>query len=360
MAAVLCLIGSSAAPAAADPVRDRQWYLSALKVSEVHKTTRGAGVTIALIDSGVDAKHRDLAAAVVRGKDFVNGKGDGRTDLNGHGTAMAGIIAGRGHGEGSGILGIAPAAKILPLSTTSDFFANSDEVRNALDFAADHGARVINMSFGSGDDVTLHDAIRAAQARDIVLVASSGNKGDADEGYPGKYPEVLTVGAVGRDGGIADLSVTGPQVDLTAPGVDIATTSIYKQGYSSGSGTSQATAIVSGAAALVRAKYPDLSAAEVVHRLTATATDAGKPGRDDTYGYGRLDLLKALTADVPAAAPAVSAGASDDGASLRASDSGPGPRRVSPLLVGGLAIAGVLLIGGLVVGLLVVVRRRRS
>ncbi|MEV4707921.1 type VII secretion-associated serine protease mycosin [Actinoplanes sp. NPDC049316] len=354
----LALVGSTAAPAAADSVRDRQWHLSALKVDEAHTITRGTGVTVGLIDTGVDAKHRDLAGAVLKGKDFVDSGGDGRRDLEGHGTSMAGLIVGRGHDGDDGVLGIAPGAKVLPLSITLGFFGSSDEAAQAVGYAADHGARVINMSISVADDAPLHDAIRAARARDIVVVAGAGNEGDLGDDFPGKYPEVLTVGAVDRKGRIADFSITGPQVDLTAPGVDIASLDIRGSGYHLASGTSDATAIVSGAAALIRAKYPELSAAEVVHRLTATATDAGKPGRDDTYGYGRLNLLKALTADVPAAAPSPSAGGGAQAASPRAADADAGPRRVSPLLVGGVAVAGVLVLGGLVVGFMVL--RRRS
>jgi len=359
VAAALSLIWSAAAPAAADSVRNRQWHLSTLKVAEAHKISKGAGVTVGLIDTGVDAKHRDLAGAILKGKDLVDSKGDGRKDLNGHGTAMAGLIAGRGHGDASGILGVAPGAKILPLSITLGFFGSSAETSEAINVAADNGARVINMSISVGDDPPLREAIRAAQARDIVVVAGAGNKGALGDAFPGKYPEVLTVGAVDRRGRIAEVSLTGPQVDLTAPGVEIYSTGIYGSGYRYGTGSSDATAIVSGAAALVRAKYPELSAAEVVHRLTATATDAGEPGRDDTYGYGRLNLLRALTADVPPATPAASAEPSDGSPAPAAGDSDAGPRRTSPVVVAGIAAFGVLVVGGVVVGLMVVFRRRR-
>ena len=359
-AAMSALLASTPAAAIADSVRDRQWHLSALKLDQVHEVTRGKGVTVALIDTGVKAQHRDLTGAIEPGIDvFPEASGDGRKDSDGHGTQMAGIIAARGHDQTSGVLGIAPAAKVLPIRAPIQGYASVGYMREAIAFAKERGAGVINMSFGGSDDAPLRDAIRSAQAADIVLVAASGNRGAVGENFPGKYLEVLTVGATDRSGEIADLSVTGPQVDLTAPGVDIATTGIYGSGYYSGSGTSEATAVVSGAAALVRAKYPDLSAAEVVHRLTATATDAGKPGRDDTYGHGRLNLLKALTADVPPAAPAASVGASAGVVPPAAADSEVAPRRTSSLVVAGVAAFGVLVVGGLVVGLMVLVRRRR-
>lgn len=351
------LVGTSAVPAAADSVRDKQWHLTALAMARVQKITKGAGVTVAVIDTGVDAKHPDLKNAVVPGHDvYPNATGDGREDLDGHGTQMAGIIAGRGHGGANGVLGIAPAAKILPIRAPVNVFATSDSIAEAITFAVDHDAGVINMSFGSTDDEPLHDAIRKAQAADVVLVASVGNKKNLGSDYPGKYPEVLTVGATDSKGRIADFSVAGPQVDIVAPGAEMATTSVNNSGYCLCGGTSEATAVVSGAAALVRAKYPDLSAAEVVRRLTTTAADAGAKGRDDTFGYGRLDVLKALTADLPpapsrqASAPPVS----PDGQADRepTSDSIPG------LPVVGATIAVTLLVG--VVITLVVRRRRHS
>ncbi|MEV4707918.1 type VII secretion-associated serine protease mycosin [Actinoplanes sp. NPDC049316] len=358
--AALALLFGSAGPARADSVRDREWHLTALKVEQVHRVTRGAGVTVAVIDTGVDASHRDLAGAVLPGIDLLPDPiGDGRDDVDGHGTSMAGLIAARGHGSGDGVLGIAPAAKILPIRAGIGGYATSGYMTEAIAFAKKKGAGVVNMSFGTTDDAPLREAVHAAREADMVLVASAGNKGAAGENYPGMYPEVLAVGATDERGNIGTISVTGPHVDLTAPGVDIAGIDIHGSGYHVASGTSDATAIVSGAAALIRAKYPELSAAEVVHRLTATATDAGKPGRDDTYGYGRLNLLKALTADVPAAAPSPSAGSSADAAPPRAADADAEPRRISPLLVGGVAAGGVLLLGGLVIGLMVALRRRQ-
>ena len=353
----VALLTASAVPAAADSVRDKQWHLSSLDMARVQKITKGAGVTVALIDTGVDAKHPDLKAAVLPGHDvYPNATGDGREDFDGHGTEMAGIIAGRGHGGAKGVLGIAPAAKILPVRAPVNVFATSDFLAEAITFAVDHGADVINMSFGSTDDEPLHNAIRKAQAADVVLVASVGNKKNLGSDYPGKYPEVLTVGAIDREGRVADFSVAGPQVDIVAPGAEMATTSVNDSGYCLCGGTSEAAAVVSGAAALVRAKYPEFSAAEVVRRLTATATDAGPKGRDDTFGYGRLDVLKALTADLPEApsketsTPPVE----PDGQAgpEPTSDSSPG------LPVAGAIVAVILLVG--VVIALVVRRRRRS
>ncbi|GAA2561445.1 type VII secretion-associated serine protease mycosin [Winogradskya consettensis] len=354
-AAVASLLGWTSAPAAADSIRKRQWHIADLDLSKAHHISRGDGVIVAVIDSGVDADHRDLAGAVLPGEDLVNDGQDGRSDLDGHGTQMAGIIAAHGHGDSSGILGIAPEAKILPVRLSINTFGTSGESVKAVAFAQKNDARVINMSFGGADDAPVQAAIRAALAADIVVVASSGNRGEAGDDFPGRYPEVLTVGATDQAGKIASFSVTGPQVDLTAPGVDIVTTGINSSGYYQGSGTSEATAVVSGAAALVRARFPELSAAEVVHRLTATAVDAGAPGRDDSYGYGRLDIVAALTADIPAA-PATAHSESNPPSTAEALPQ-PIPKRTSPLLLTGIAAAVVLILGGLIVTLML--RRRR-
>jgi type VII secretion-associated serine protease mycosin len=361
----LALVAATASPALADSIRDRQWQLNDLNIREVHRLTSGEGAIVALIDTGV-ADHRDLSGAVLPGIDTMAGGNEEavRKDLDGHGTEMAGIIAGRGHGSGDGVLGIAPAAKILPINAPINAGGSSSFMTKAVDFAIAKHAGVINMSFGTQGSDTMLDAIHKAQAADIVVVASSGNRGDENIEYPGAYTEVLTVGGYAKDRKIGSFSVTGPQVDLTAPGEEIATTGSRGGGYRSSTGTSGAAAIVSAAAALVRAKYPELSAAEVVHRLTATADDAGSPGRDDTYGFGRLNLLKALVADV-APLPATSAGA--DTASSEPAAAGPTsavdindvPEANNPLILA-VAAAAVVVVLAAVIALVVVLRRRRA
>jgi subtilisin family serine protease len=227
----------------------------------------------------------------------------------------------------------------------------------AIDFAISKHAGVINMSFGMGDDPVVHDAIRKALAANIVVVAASGNRGEPVGSYPGKYPEVLTVGAYGHDEKVASFSVTGPQVDLVAPGVDIVTPANHASGYFKSQGTSEATAIVSGAAALLRARFPDQSAAEVVHRLTATSTDAGPKGRDDSYGYGRLNLVEALTADV-APLPSASARASSTSAGATAADDGDLPAAKSPVVLIGILV-GLFVLAGLILVVVLLTRRAR-
>jgi subtilisin family serine protease len=278
---------------------------------------------------------------------------------------MAGVIVGRGHGSDDGVLGIAPAAKILPISAPIGSLSSSTFMTESIDFAIARHAGVINMSFGSAGGETMHQAIRKAKAADIVLVAASGNRGGPPGDYPGKYSEVLAVGAYGRNHKIASFSVGGPQVDLAAPGDQIATTSIGPTGYDISNGTSEAAAVVSGAAALLRAKYPEMSAAEVVHRLTATADDAGTPGRDDSYGHGRLNIVRALTADVaplpattaPAATASGEAGSNGEAAAPAPPDTTDLPKAASPILLAAVLAGVVLLVGAIVVA--VMLRRRR-
>ncbi|MEV8504579.1 type VII secretion-associated serine protease mycosin [Actinoplanes sp. NPDC051475] len=291
-------------PAVADSTRNRQWHLSTLDVGAAHRISTGEGVTVAVIDTGVNAKHPDLAGTVLPGIDLTGEGGDGRTDTDGHGTAMAGLIAAHGHGQGGadGALGIAPGAKILPIRDSPGKNANPTTFVKGIGLAVDRGAKVISISAGTGTFAALKQAIADAVAHDVVVVAAVGNRpDDIAVGYPARYPGVLAVGATGRNGNLAKVSVTGPEVMLTAPGVDIISTD-RAGGYRIGTGTSDSTAIVAGAAALIRSRYPDATADEVIHRITATATDKGAPGRDTQYGYGALNLVSALTTvNVPAA-----------------------------------------------------------
>jgi type VII secretion-associated serine protease mycosin len=300
--AVVALLVGMPTPAFADNVRDSQWHLQFLDVAAAHRYSEGAGVLVAVVDSGVDASHPDLLGNVVAGTETYAGSkgGDGRTDAYGHGTEMAGLIAAHGDGNhnANGALGIAPRATILPVRTgVGGGIATA--VAAGVSWATAHGAKVISISAGGAPSADDQRAIEEAIAHDIVVVAAAGNTPEATGvEYPAAYPGVLAVGGVDQNGNHAAVSVTGSEVVLSAPAVDITSTALNHK-YSTATGTSPATAIVAGAAALVRARFPNLSAAEVIHRLTATATDKGPKGRDDQYGYGIVNLVAALTADVP-------------------------------------------------------------
>ncbi|MEU8327168.1 S8 family serine peptidase [Micromonospora sp. NPDC048839] len=334
-------------------MRSDQWHLRTLASAEANRITQGEGVTVAVPDTGV-SPHPDLAGNLLRGINILDeGSSDGQGDRNSHGTGMAGLIAAHGQGETQGARGIAPKAKILPiLSSTVDNRSDPDDLGRAIEYAISSGASVISISSAGGSSLVLRDAIKSALTANVVVVAAAGNRPmDNQVGYPASVDGVLAVGGVDRDGNRAAVSVTGPEIDLVAPAVDIYSTSIDGK-YRKGTGTSDATAIVAGAAALIRSKYPYLPAREVAHRLTATAIDKGAPGRDDEYGYGVIDLVAALTADVPPLgfeSVNASAGPTTAGAQPGDDEGGATAR--------GLVTLGVILAAG--VGWAVVARRRR-
>nr|WP_239312455.1 type VII secretion-associated serine protease mycosin [Plantactinospora mayteni] len=366
--ALLCATAVAVLPATAaqaDQARNNQWHLRYLKVTEAHKISQGEGVTVAVIDTGVDP-HPDLRNNLLTGTVTEgDGSGDGRqdTDPGGHGTGMAGLIAAHGRGS-NGALGIAPKAKIIPIRNGNRSH-DTDDTAKAIEWAVSKRVDVISLSSGGGSTSRLNAALRAALEADIVIVAAAGNRPeDFLIQFPAAAAGVVAVGATDQKGAHAAISVTGTRLSLSAPGVDISSTSVNGR-YRTGTGTSPSTAIVAGAAALVRSKFPDLSAEEVVHRLTATADDKGTPGRDEEYGYGVVNLVKALTADVPplegGANPSASAAPSPT-QTQPADNAAPEPENKSN--VGSTILIGVLValvVLGLLVTLLVVllVRRRQ-
>jgi len=351
-------------PASADSIRDRQWHVKYLNVAEAHSQSQGEGVVVAVLDTGVNGNHPDLAGNVLPGLDVTGTAPNGSKDTDGHGTGMAGLVAAHGHGNGEGALGIAPRAKILPIKDSETTFGNPQAFIAGVNAAAKSGAKVICIASSGSNSAGLQNAITAALAADIVVVAGMGNRPDVFPGYPAAYDGVVAVGAIGQDGNLAGLTITGRPMVLSAPGMRIVSTDGVG-GYRVADGTSDSTAIVAGAAALVRSKYPNLSAKEVIHRLTATATDKGAPGRDPEYGYGVLNLVGALTANVPpetsGAAPtttpptATASPTRTGGAALPDSDKG--GSSTLPVVLLGVGVA-VLAAGGLMVWLLV--RRRQA
>ncbi|MFE2154191.1 type VII secretion-associated serine protease mycosin [Streptomyces lavendulae] len=321
----------AAPPAAADTIRDRQWGLLALRAEEAWGTTQGDGVTVAVLDTGVDATHPDLAGQVLDGTDLV-GMGAGRGDRAWarHGTAMASIIAGHGHGpdRSQGVLGIAPHARILPVRVILEEGdpgraqardSKSGALAEGIRWAADHGADVINLSLGDDSDTAHHEAaedeaVQYALGRGVVVVASSGNGGERGDhtSYPAAYPGVIAVAAVDRQGRKAPFSTRHWYASVSAPGVDVVIAD-PDRAYYEGWGTSAAAAFVSGAVALVKAAHPGLSPAQIKKLLEDTATDRPPGGRDDSRGRGTVDPVAALQAadalrPEPAAPAPVAAG----------------------------------------------------
>lgn len=271
------LLLTSAPAAMADYVRGRQWVIDVIDYEKVWSESQGDGVTVAVVDTGVDGTHPDLTGQLVKGLD-VTGGGDAENDTDGHGTGMASLIAGHGHGanNASGVVGLAPRVKILPIKAaeTDDF--DDDEWAKGVRFAVDLGVDVINLSFGDSLATPGSEGAKAiayAQHHDVVVVAAAGNEGNAELSYPSKLSGVVAVGAVDESLDHWEDSNTGPGVTLAAPGVKIIEADPTEaSGYAQGTGTSDAAAYVSATAALIRSKYPDLTAGQVINRMVKSAT----------------------------------------------------------------------------------------
>lgn len=287
----------------ADRIRDEQWQLDELRASTAWSTSTGRGVTVAVIDSGVDGSHPDLVGQVLPGIDLVTPAGADEPDPVGHGTTVASLIAGR-NDDRKGVAGLAPGARILPVRVLDDENRYDDAmiVAKGVRWAVDNGARVINLSLGgSGDSPALAAALDYAFARDVVVVACTGNVATSTNSkvwYPAREPGVIAVaGLEGDSENLWSGSITGHATTLTAPATRLV--GARPGGHWGVQGTSFASPLVAATAALVRARYPEMSAGDVVNRLLATAKDIGPTGRDDRFGYGLVDPVAALTADVP-------------------------------------------------------------
>ncbi|MET9348593.1 type VII secretion-associated serine protease mycosin [Streptomyces termitum] len=314
LAAAFAVLPATAGTARADAIRDRQWGLEALRTEEAWRTTKGEGITVAVLDTGVDADHPDLIGSVLPGKDFIGfGAAEGDPAWARHGTAMAGIIAGHGHGHGddSGVLGIAPSARVLPVRVILEGKdKDRDRARKTrgtalaqgIRWAADQGADVINLSLGDDSESAHPDpgedaAVQYALAKGVSVVASAGNGGEKGDhiSYPAAYPGVIAVTAVDRYGTRASFSTRRWYATVSAPGVDVVIADPDRR-YYEGWGTSAAAAFVSGAVALVRSAHPDLTPAQVKRLLVDTARDRPDGGRSDAKGYGTVDPAAALEA----------------------------------------------------------------
>ncbi|WP_425828791.1 S8 family serine peptidase [Streptomyces fractus] len=320
-AAAGALLFAAAPTASADQVRDDQWPLTAFSAEKVWGEATGKGVTVAVIDGGFKTDHPDLAGQFLQGKDFVDGdtsvEPDSGQDKPEHGTAMAGIIAGHGHGHGhgaggsAGVKGLAPDARLLGIRDEGD---NKDGFAASIKYAVDKGASIINISQGGLDpensqgNPAEREAISYALAHGVLVVAGSGNDGvgpeESRDFFPGAYPGVLTVGAIDGGGTIWKNSNYGSHLLLTAPGVKIVTAGLDSDGYDVNTGTSDATAYVSAAAALLKQKFPDLTPGQLANRLAKTAglpaSARGASLPDDHYGYGFIKPYSALTKNIPA------------------------------------------------------------
>lgn len=309
-------------------IQGRPWALQRLVFDQLWQDTKGKGVRVAVIDTGVDAVNPQLKDAVDRGagtdllpapkkgsaeaeeearaaadgKGRSKGGGDGTTDVVGHGTKVAGIIAARPR-AGTGFVGLAPEATIIPIRQNDDKGSGTAaSMAAAIRHAIKKHARVINISQDTTKplraDSDLALAVREALKEDIVVVASAGNDGlsaQVKETYPAAYPGVLAVAASDRNDERAPFSQTGDFVGVAAPGVDMVST-VPKGGQCVDNGTSFSAPYVAGVAALIRAKHPRWTQAQVVAQIEQTAERAVN-GRDDFIGWGVVDPVRALNDD---------------------------------------------------------------
>jgi len=279
-----------------DPYVSEQWGWSRVKADQAYDTGyHGEGVVVALLDTGVEVEHPDLAVNIIDGWNFVDDN-DNVTDVDGHGTMVCGIAAAVAN-NGIGVAGVTPNVTIMPLKVISESGGNLFDVSLAIRYAADHGANVIGMSLGGSSSkipMALEAAINYAYQKGCVLVAAAGNDGSDELFYPAAYDHVIAVSAIDENGTKASFSNYGDYIDFCAPGVNILTTSTNET-YAYGSGTSFATPFVTGVVALMLSKYPFLSPENVIETLRVEAEDLGDAGWDQFYGWGLVDAYAAVS-----------------------------------------------------------------
>jgi subtilisin family serine protease len=261
--------------------------------------TKGSGdVIIAVVDSGVSPVHPEFAGRLVAGYDFIN-KDDDPADDHGHGTHVAGIAAAGINGVGT--VGVCPECKIMPVKVLNERNGGTwSSVSKGILFAVDNGADVINLSLGATvSSTTLISSVQYALDHDVVVVAAAGNLANNAPFFPAAAPGVVGVSGTDAEDRYWPVSNYGDFIDVAAPGVNIYS-SYYSlangSGYAYMSGTSMASPFVTGLAALIRSRRPDLSAVEVAGLLSSTAKDLGDPAWDRYYGAGRVDAHAALVA----------------------------------------------------------------
>ncbi|KGK91568.1 peptidase [Desulfosporosinus sp. HMP52] len=292
-----------------DPLFMKQWSLISRNVPQAWEMgATGEGVTIAVVDTGIDLNHPDLIANLVPGYNSITGSAatGANQDNNGHGTEVAGIAA--AERNSTGIVGVAYQAKIMPIKAIgSTGVGYDDAIADGIIWAADHGAKIINLSLGSENGATsseiLKQAVAYAYDKGCLLIAASGNYDPESQANPGvSYPaadsRVLAITATDKTGKVTSYSATGSEVDLAAPGDYVPTDGWSRRGgsgYTYASGTSLAAPFVSGEAALIWSQHPEWSRDQVIQALEQGTEDLGSAGQDDEYGYGLVDVQLALT-----------------------------------------------------------------
>ena len=264
-----------------------QYVLTKLRLTEAHRSSTGNGVLVAIVDSGIDTSHPEIANTIAGSFDAVNSSQSG----NSHGTAMAGAIVAHAR-----LTGVAPAARILAVRAFSATEGTTATIITGIDWAVARGARVINMSFAGPNDPEIARALAAARQRGVILVAAAGNAGPKSPPlYPAADPNVIAVTATDADDHLLAVANRGRHIAVAAPGVNILGPA-PGGGYQMSTGTSVAAAHVSGVVALLLALQPKIAPDAVRKLLAATAFDIGPKGRDDQFGAGLADPYRAIVA----------------------------------------------------------------
>jgi hypothetical protein len=282
-----------------DPKASEQYHLSMLNVAKAHQLAGKNKVTVAVIDTGIDTNHPELKDVLLSGYNAANPINQPLVDM--HGTHVAGIIAAKKN-NGFGGYGINPYVKILPIDVFDRYYASDMSIAQGILYAVEKGAKVINMSLGGPfPSPLIEDAVKKALEKGVVVVAAAGNSGDDWVNYPAGYEGVISVGSINKEKKLSYYSSYGPSVDLVAPGEDVYST-FYdyekKSSFIEGSGTSMASPVVAGAAALLLTKYPNLTPAQVEYILEQTADDLGDKGFDVKFANGLVNLVNALSYNV--------------------------------------------------------------
>ncbi|HEX3488695.1 MAG TPA: S8 family serine peptidase [Streptosporangiaceae bacterium] len=401
---------AASAPALADQTRHQQWWLSKLSVSQAWRASRGKGITVAVLSDGINSQHADLARSVTVGPDYTNTNETASTYVGLQGTPIASLIAGHGSGPGgaSGIIGVAPQARILSVRVTLDVrdpaldsaTTGADlpgAIANGIRYAVHHGAQVIDLPLDPGEPDPVQvaalpipngsnattppqlnginaaaggsteeaAAVAYALRHKVVLIAPAGDNANGTDAanYPAAYRGVISVGGFGQKFVLAPYSNRQSYVTLTAPGEDVIAANAAG-GYQPVNSTTAASAIASGVAALIRSRFPQLSVAQVRHAMTSSTVFRSIHGMKDGAGFGTLNAERALSAAAATAAPASTRAGS--GSLPLARPPAPAAPTVQSdalkprVLRAGLYAGGVLVILLLLIVAYAVLRRRRK
>ncbi|ADD44263.1 peptidase S8 and S53 subtilisin kexin sedolisin [Stackebrandtia nassauensis DSM 44728] len=396
LAVLTAMIVVAPMSAFADEPRSQEWIVDALRLKDVHKLSQGEGVTVGVIDSGVDADHPDLDGNVKAGKDFGTSKDDGLNDHDGHGTSVSSLIVGHGHGDSNtdGIIGIAPKAKVVSVGLRwgkGEGEKVGGYIAGAIKWLVDQKVDIISISMSGYPEIS--DAVKYAMDNGVPLVGSAGNTDKyADDpilgqvknnttGWPAMDAGAIPVSGTTQDNefweGSVQLSEAAvqPQFGLSAPATELVAAT-KGGGYGTFSGTSGSAPIVAGTLAIIKSAYPNLDYSSLVDRLLDTVDDKGPKGFDNKYGWGIVNPYKALTEETVYKGPTGKETVSDPADRLPLDEQGKGqgqqdngngsgnsdgaltPSGASSLLLPLCITAAVLVLAAAVVIAVVVAKRR--